>query len=761
VTLGPLEAYEQVMGFAFARGEMALCLAMHAAMPQVLRLDLLHLLRLNFVSEAIDDPAVEADVLFAPFCESLGNGYYRFDAHARQHLVKQLDPHYRAEHGQRSRRVASFLLSYFDEQLRVTAETNDVVYAAYVEVERWVALAFFEPDAAARQLAGALRRMTESGPAVARFRFAGLASALATPLAGQRSLLAYTVGIEALERGDVGKARDALEPLGDAEVVVAGVSLASPADVLRQWQPATSEDVRDTRKAEPELEGETVSEVVLPRRSSVDPSKLRGERGTIFVSSSHTDRRWLDELLKFLQPLVREKSFDLWDDRRLVAGRAWKEAIDEAMERARMAVVLVSASYLASDFAGLELEALLRRVRSGQLRLAWVLVEDCDWRRSPLVEYQAAHDVTHPLSGLRAPQRTRALADIARGIGHTLDEALPSRSEQRPGIFLCYRRGDNQLVGMLSVELQAAFGANNLFQDLSSIPAGADFRTYIRETAAGADVMVVVIGRDWLGAPDADGRRRIDDEDDYVRFEVAVALRSEARVIPVLVGGAKMPSAEELPPDIRPLTRRNVHKLSTTHFREDLDRLMAAVTAALPEGSFVERSQLRRQPVLRLRVFVSSTYQDLVEYRRAVTSALKGMENVEAIYMEGFDASPVSPEVRYLHELDSCNVLVLIVGWRYGWVPPGEERSITELEFRHARERNMPVLAFLASEEMLEPQGSDAATGDADGGARVRAFRDMLMEQLVVDIFTSPDDIARRVVVSVANLLQRLNADQR
>src|SRR4051812_20635854 len=114
--LQPLEAYHEVLRFASRRGEAALCLAMHAAVPQVLRLDLLHLMRLNFVSEAIDDPAIEADVLFAPFCESLGNGYYRLDAHARQHLVKQLDPHYKAEQGQRSRRVASFLLSYFDEQ---------------------------------------------------------------------------------------------------------------------------------------------------------------------------------------------------------------------------------------------------------------------------------------------------------------------------------------------------------------------------------------------------------------------------------------------------------------------------------------------------------------------------------------------------------------------------------------------------------------------------------------------------------------------
>src|SRR5262245_5070522 len=111
--LSPLEAYDEVMAFAAARGEDALRLAMHAAVPQVLRPELLHLLRLNFVPEAADDAAVEADVLFAPFCEHLGGGYYRFDEHARRHLLKQLDPLYRNELGARSRRVGSFLMSYF------------------------------------------------------------------------------------------------------------------------------------------------------------------------------------------------------------------------------------------------------------------------------------------------------------------------------------------------------------------------------------------------------------------------------------------------------------------------------------------------------------------------------------------------------------------------------------------------------------------------------------------------------------------------
>lgn len=114
--LSPLEAYRRVLGFAAERGENALRLALHAAIPQVLRPELLHLLRLNFVPESLDDAATEADVLFAPFCAELGNDYYRFDANARLHLLTQLDPAYAVDAVPCSRQVAGFLLAWCERQ---------------------------------------------------------------------------------------------------------------------------------------------------------------------------------------------------------------------------------------------------------------------------------------------------------------------------------------------------------------------------------------------------------------------------------------------------------------------------------------------------------------------------------------------------------------------------------------------------------------------------------------------------------------------
>lgn len=230
--LSPLEAYKEVMWFAAQRGESALRLALHAAVPQGLRPELLHLLRLNFVPESMDQPALESDVLFASFCEDLGGGYFRFDRNARLQLLSQLDPTYEADSRPRSQQVAGFLLAYIEHQSEDVASDNDVFYSTYLDVERWVALAFFDPDAAAKQLAAVVKQSSENKTVAVRMRIGSLVPALATPLAGYCELLAYTAGLEALKSGDARGARDLLEPLGDREILVGSITLQSPRRVL-------------------------------------------------------------------------------------------------------------------------------------------------------------------------------------------------------------------------------------------------------------------------------------------------------------------------------------------------------------------------------------------------------------------------------------------------------------------------------------------------------------------------------------------------
>ena len=231
---GPLKAYELVMAFAAKRGEAALRLAMHAALPQVLRPELLHLVRLNFLPESTCDLAIEADVLFAPFCEDIGNGYYSFSANARLQLLQGLDPAYRDESMPRSVQVARFMLDYLDHEVRDIRIGSDRLRSDWIEVERWSALAFAEPALTAGQLAAALSRATVNDDVAARVRVSGLASALATPLARFGELLTYAEGVEAQQMGRADDAHRLFDTLPDREIEIAGVRLKSPRRVFAE-----------------------------------------------------------------------------------------------------------------------------------------------------------------------------------------------------------------------------------------------------------------------------------------------------------------------------------------------------------------------------------------------------------------------------------------------------------------------------------------------------------------------------------------------
>jgi TIR domain len=579
-TLTPLEAYEQVLRFAAARGEDALRLAMHAAVPQLLRPELLHLLRLNFVPEALEDQAVEADVLLSPFCRHLGNGYYRFDAHARRHLVKQLDPLYADDHTDRSRRVASFLLSYFDEQGRVLSSSSDAVYATYIEVERWVALAFFDPAVAARQLAGAIRRSSEEHDAVARMRISGLSGALTTPLAQHQTLLAYATGVEALESGNFDQARDLLEPLGDREIAVGDVTLQSPHALLGEW-------TRQVRESEPELNLIGEEDAQIEPHETVPDEVMRQ---SIFISYAHADEKWLHKIRTFLEPFVRQHNIEVWSDTDIRPGAEWRAEIRLALARARVAIVLVSPDYLASDFLiETELPELEKTARAGQLTLLWIAVRACNWSHTSLARLQAATDPSQPLETLRSPLQDRALMEVAKAVEGALGVGARQpdvRAHPTADIFLCYRReSEDGRAGRLADNLKAAYGDERVFRDISDIEAGRDFLDVITRTVEASSVMLVVIGRDWLAGHDASGRRLIDNPGDVMRFEVAAALRSGIRVVPILVGGARMPSDEDLPHDLAPLIYRQAIELRDSSWERDFTRLKDALDRVLGDSS--------------------------------------------------------------------------------------------------------------------------------------------------------------------------------
>src|SRR3954469_10847221 len=120
-------------------------------------------------------------------------------------------------------------------------------------------------------------------------------------------------------------------------------------------------------------------------------------------------------------------------------------------------------------------------------------------------------------------------------------------------VFLSYRRTDGAVVKRLYDALMARLGSGHVFMDCQSILLGEDWRRALERALAECDVLVVVIGPDWVSAVDDAGRRRLEQEEDYVRLEIEEALRRNLRVIPVLIQGAAMPHPQQLPAGLQSL----------------------------------------------------------------------------------------------------------------------------------------------------------------------------------------------------------------
>src|SRR5262245_5063873 len=159
-------------------------------------------------------------------------------------------------------------------------------------------------------------------------------------------------------------------------------------------------------------------------------------------------------------------------------------------------------------------------------------------------------------------------------------------------IFINYRRGDDPgSTGRLFDQLEAVFPRDQLFMDVDNIPPGRDFVRVLEEQVAQCDVLLAVIGRGWLDARDHEGVRRLDKPDDFVRIEIASALREDKLVIPVLVQDARMPRPDELPEAIKPLARRHAVRLTHEKFKADTQGLIRAIQQALDVALAWRRAQ--------------------------------------------------------------------------------------------------------------------------------------------------------------------------
>ena len=156
---------------------------------------------------------------------------------------------------------------------------------------------------------------------------------------------------------------------------------------------------------------------------------------------------------------------------------------------------------------------------------------------------------------------------------------MPSSSSR--GIFLSYRREDAPFASILQDRLRKRIPDVPVFTDLDSIELGEDFRATIRRAVGACAALVALIGPRWATAASQEGRRRLDDPDDWVRVEIEAALERGVRVLPVLVGGAGMPRQQELPSELQTLARFNALALSSDRYGEDADRLIGLIQQVL------------------------------------------------------------------------------------------------------------------------------------------------------------------------------------
>jgi tetratricopeptide (TPR) repeat protein len=160
-------------------------------------------------------------------------------------------------------------------------------------------------------------------------------------------------------------------------------------------------------------------------------------------------------------------------------------------------------------------------------------------------------------------------------------------------IFISYRREESRWSARsLHDRLCRDFDRKQIFMDIDAIALGEDFVEAIETMVAKCDVLIAVIGNNWLISKDDHGNRRLDNPEDFVRMEIGAALKRKIRVIPVLVDGALMPQPTDLPEDLKPLVRRNALQITDVSFEGDCQRLAAAIRLVLQKAAAEEKERL-------------------------------------------------------------------------------------------------------------------------------------------------------------------------
>lgn len=187
---------------------------------------------------------------------------------------------------------------------------------------------------------------------------------------------------------------------------------------------------------------------------------------------------------------------------------------------------------------------------------------------------------------LRARFRVKSSPPEEHGLQKTPVSKPPKPESQEasshaPLIFVSYRRHDSSdVTGRIYDRLIQHFGKDTVFKDVDSIPLGVDFRKHLGDSVGQCNVLLAIIGRQWLTGKA--GGRAPDDPRDYVRVELEAALQRGIPVIPVLVQGATLPEENDLATSLQTLAYRNgISVRPDPDFHQDVDRLIKGIEAHL------------------------------------------------------------------------------------------------------------------------------------------------------------------------------------
>ncbi len=202
-------------------------------------------------------------------------------------------------------------------------------------------------------------------------------------------------------------------------------------EMLRDWKGlhdidahfVPSRDVRDledgTYGADKILEVEDKLKRIADADAGAAPAApAAADRGRVFISYSSKDKDWLNRLMEQLQPLLREDAFSVWNDQKIPKGRKWGDEIEQELEAATAAVLLVSPSFLASNFVHeMELPPLVERAeKEKDFPILWVYLSASNFEGTPISGYEAAHKPLVPLDGLSLPEQNRVLKEVSQAI---------------------------------------------------------------------------------------------------------------------------------------------------------------------------------------------------------------------------------------------------------------------------------------------------------------------------------------------------------